>query len=92
MTTAELIKDVAVPLICVALVPMMGYFSVQVINIVKRMERLDSDFHHLKGNYAHAFDAITKEMMEMRTDIKELLRRSYKEEGRKEFTPTPQNV
>lgn len=84
MTNAELIKDVAVPLVCVVLVPAVGFCCVQVINVVKKMERIDSDFRHLKGNYATAFDAISTEILELRSDIKELLRRSYKDEGRQE--------
>jgi Tfp pilus assembly protein PilO len=76
-----------IQIIVICLVPIVGYFGSQVINLMGKTRELESDFRHLKGNYAQAFDAITEEMQEMRTDIKELLRRSYREEGRKEADP-----
>ena len=76
--------ELVIKIVSVSLVPIVGYFGVQVINMMKKLERVESDFDHLKGNYAQAFNAITNEMLEIRNDIKELLRRSYKDEGRHE--------
>ena len=73
-----------IQILTVILVPVVGWFSVQVINMKTKIAELNSDFNHLKGNYAKAFDAISTEIIELKTDIKELLRRSYREEGRKE--------
>ena len=79
----ETIKSI-IQLLTVCLVPAVGYFGVLVINLKAKVAELNSDFNHLRGNYAKAFDAITEEISELKTDIKELLRRSYRDEGRQE--------
>lgn len=83
MDVYEVFKSVIVPFIAVCVVPVIGWFGLQIIGLIKKHERLESDFHHLKGNYAQAFQAINLELGEMKDDLKELLRIIHRYEGPK---------
>lgn len=80
----EIITGIVIPIICLVLVPVAGWLAIKVIKMGEDLAEVRSDLRHLKGNYAQSMEGIADEMREMRADIKELLRRSYKEEGKKE--------
>lgn len=83
MDIYEVFKSVIVPFIAVCVVPVIGWFGHQIIRLMKKYERIESDFHHLKGNYAQAFQDINAELNEMNGDLKELLRIIHRYEGPK---------
>ena len=81
MDATEVFKSFIVPFISVGVLPVIGWFALQIIKMGKEMVKLDGDVQHLRGNYAQSMEAINHTITEMRTDIKELLRRIYSKEG-----------
>ena len=81
MDGVEIFKSVIVPFIAVGVLPVIGWFALQMIKMGKEMVKLEGDIQHLRGNYAQGMEAINVVITEMRTDIKELLRRLYSNEG-----------
>ena len=92
MTFLDILKDILVPMICTVLVPLVYIvfrdirsLELNAVDMKKESEKLDEKINHLQGNYKQGIGHLNDELgrmnidlVEMKTDIKELLRATYK--------------